>query len=219
MRSTIALIGLVATVGLMTLGCEHDKVPDFGGVRIDNDWTQPVSLYVNDALLFTVAPGQLQGAPVGEGLQRLSVRDAAGKELFGQFADIPDNTFAEYTVLPNGQVIATAGNIRRPEIVGSGGEQIKLENLAAFPVDFFANNVPLATVAPLSNATIDVPGALLTISFRRNNGNVLFQQTLQVPRNTVIHYTVLPEGTVIATGGPIEENTDFAPTYPSFGGL
>lgn len=215
MRSTIAWIGLVATVSLMTLGCE-DEVPDYGGVRIDNDWDQPVDLFVNGELALSVAPGQREGTRVGEGLQRISIRDMGGKELFGQLADIPDNTFAEYTVLPNGQVIATAGNIRRPDIVGGDDEQIKLENLADFPVEILANNVPLATVAPLSNATIEVPGALLTITFRRKGGKVLFEQTLEVPSNTVIHYIALPDGTVIATGGPIEENTDFAPPEPAW---
>lgn len=40
------------------------------------------------------------------------------------------------------------------------------------------------------------------------NGSVLFEQSLKVPNNAVIEYTVLADGTVVATGEPIEKNID-----------
>ena len=65
-----------------------------------------------------------------------------------------------------------------------------------------------ATVAPIGNATVEIPGELLSLSFRRMNGSVLFEQSLKVPNNAVIEYTVLADGTVVATGEPIEKNID-----------
>jgi hypothetical protein len=191
-------------------------VPDYGAVRVDNDWTEPVFFFVNQELKLTVQPGQRNGTPVGEGLQQLSIRDASGRELFGQIADVPDNTFAEYVVLENGQVVATAGNIRRPDVVGGSDEQIKRENLADFPVDICINNVLVATVAPIGNATVEIPGKFLPLSFRRMNGRVLFEQSLEVPNNAVIEYTVLADGTVVATGEPIENNIDVLREDPRF---
>jgi len=211
MKSTTAMAGVVVAVGVFCGACEQDEVPDYGAIRIDNGWNQPVFLFLDEELQLTVEPGLRGGARAGNGLRQISIRDAAGEELFSQLAEIPANTFAEYIVLENGQVVATAGNIRRPDVVGGSDEQIKTENLAEFPVDLFVNNVLLATVAPLGNATVEIPGEFLTVSLRRTNGKVLFEQSLKVPNNAVIHYTVLQDGTVIATGEPIQRNIDIDP--------
>ena len=82
-------------------------------------------------------------------------------------------------------------------------------------MEVVANGELLAIVSAGQNATIDVPDQILAVSFRRANGRVLFEQTLEIPRNTVIHYSVMPDGTVVATGGPIDPNTQDRPQYDS----
>lgn len=212
MKNSFALVLVVLFCGLP--GCEFEPptVPDYGLVRVRNDSSAPVNLLVAGELRATVDPGGRKGTRMPEDLALVSVQDTNGKVLFEQLVEVPDNTFAEYVVLEGGEVLATAGNIDRPDIVGGSDEQIKLQNLAGFPVEVYANGELLAIVAA-GNATIDVPNQILTVSFRRANGRVLFEQTVDIPKNTVIHYTVFPDGTVAATGGPIDPNTQERPTY------
>ena len=119
---------------------------------------------------------------------------------------IPDNTFAEYVVAADGQVHATAGNIKYPDRVGSRDEQVKVENRAAFAVELYGNGQLLTFVPAGLNATVDVPNLVLQVSIRRENGRVLFEQTLDIPKNAVISYVVTPDGSVIASGGEIDPN-------------
>ena len=212
MRSAPALFFIITLCGLP--GCEFEPptTPDYGMVRVKNDSPAPVNLLVNGELKATIDPGRKKGTRMPEDLALVSIQDVSGNVLFEQLVEVPDNTFAEYVVLEGGEVFATAGNIDRPDIVGGSDEQIKLQNLAGFPVEVYANGELLAIVSA-GNATIDVPNQILSISFRRANGRELFKQTVDIPKNTVIHYTVFPDGTVAATGGPIEPNTQERPTY------
>jgi hypothetical protein len=206
-------IAIVTMLGAMCLaaGCEleSERVPSHGSVRLENQSTGIVHLYLNDELRLTLEPGKEgRRAVEDDALQRISIRDDAGRELFGQIVEIPRNTFAAYTVLEGGQVVATAGNIRRPDVVGGDAEQIRVENRMSSPVRVFLNGQSAATIPPFQASTLNIADVTLTISIRRSNGGVLFEQTATLPENTVIHYTVLADGTVVTTGGPIEENID-----------
>ena len=197
---------------ILSAGCELDpeRVPSHGAVRLENQSTGIVHLYLNDELRLTLEPGKKGQKKVeDDSLQRISIRDDVGRELFGQIVEVPRNSFASYSVLEGGQVVATAGNIRRPDVVGGDNEQIRVENQTSSPVRVFLNGASAATVQPFQASTIDVADVTVTISIRRSNGQVLFEQTADLPRNTVVHYTVLADGTVVTTGGPIEENIDF----------
>ena len=208
---------LLLTLTVMMMGCESDSTPNFGQVRLINDSLQPVQLHVSGAKTLTIQPGNKNHTSVDEGVQLIVIQDLAGKELFRQSVDIPDNTFAEYTVLPGGEVVASAGNIQRPDIVGGDREQIALENQASFTVELYANDIKLLVVPPLRSATVDVANVVLALSFRRQGGGVLFEQTIEIPKNTVIHYIVLPDGAVIATGGAIDRNIQYESIYDAYG--
>jgi hypothetical protein len=215
----IALVrcALLMSLGILHVGCESDSTPNFGQVRLINDSLEPVQLLVSGEKAFTVQPGNKNHTSVEEGIQQIVIQDLAGRQLFQQNADIPDNTFAEYTVLPGGDVVAGAGNIQRPDVVGGDREQIRVENQATYTVDLFANDIKLVSVSPLRAATVDVANVTLKISFRRQGGGVLFEQTIEIPRNTVIHYAVLPDGTVVATGGAIDRNIQDEYEYNRYG--
>ena len=209
MKMTQTLLGsfLLASAVLFT-GCETDadRIPDYGEVRLTNESPVPVHLYLGDELLLTVAPGSKGHKQVGEEPQAISLRDEGGGVLFEQVVIIPDNTFAEYVVAADGQVHATAGNIKYPDRVGSRDEQVKVENRAAFAVELYGNGQLLTFVPAGLNATVDVPNLVLQVSIRRENGRVLFEQTLDIPKNAVISYVVTPDGSVIASGGEIDPN-------------
>jgi hypothetical protein len=197
---------LLAAMILLT-GCEtNDGVPNYGQVRLTNESSGSIDLYLGEELGLTVPPGRKGRTRVGEGPQAISIRDESGKVLFEQVAVIPDNTFAEYIVAADGRVHATAGNIKYPDEVGSKEEQVKVENRAAFPVELYGNGQMLAFVPAGLNSTVDVPNLVLHVSIRKKNGRVLFEQTLDIPKNAVIRYVVTPDGSVIASGGEIDPN-------------
>jgi hypothetical protein len=200
---------LVLGVLFLSAGCEMDDggdTPNYGQVRLSNESAGLVHLYLGEELGLTVKTGKTGRKRVSEDAQAISVRDEAGNILFSQVAIIPDNTFAEYVVAANGQVYATAGNIKYPDRVGSRDEQIELLNLAAYPVELYANGNLLAYIPAGLNSTIDVPKIMLHVSIRRKGGGVLFEQTLDIPKNAVISYVVQPSGAVIASGEEIDPN-------------
>jgi hypothetical protein len=206
--SRISAVKLMLVAAFLLAGCdETEKVPDWGEVRLGNESAQPVHLYLGENPTLTADPGTTARKRVSEAPQTISVRDDSGNVLFGQIALIPDNTFAKYIVLADDQVYTTAGNVRYPEHVGSRDEQIKVLNQATFNVDLYGNEWLLVRVPAGGNATVDVPKLMLDVKLQRENGSVLFEQTLDIPRNAVISYAVYPDGTVIASGGEIDPNT------------
>jgi hypothetical protein len=188
---------------------QGEAAKDYGQFRVDNGSTTTVGLYVNGELRVTAEPKQKKSTRAPSGLVEVSVRTEAGKVLWSQMADVPDNAFAQYNVQPNLSVILTAGNIAKPYRVGSNDEQVRLENHAAFPVEILINGQVIGAVGPYLYAIYDVPHGVITVSFRRVRSSQLFSQTMDVPRNAYFTYTVLPNGHVIATGGEVDENIQF----------
>ena len=203
--------GLAVAATFIVGGCdelEEDKVPDYGEVRVFNDSSQDIRLVLSGEEREVVRPGKQTRTRVGGEFNVVSIRDINGNELFTQTVELPENTFASYTVLEGGQVEATAGNIRTPDVVGGDDEQIALQNLAEYPVELYAEGMLLVRVPPLRDVTVNIPDTKILIRILRANGPTLFSQVIEVPNNTVIHYAVFPSGNVVATGGPIERNID-----------
>lgn len=214
----VGLCGIGWVVFLLSAGCETgggDDKPDFGQVRVQNDWTQPVVLETANRDPRTIFPGKSGYILTDEGPQSVLIRDEQANVLFQQQVDVPDNTFAKYTVTPDGEVVAGAGNIDKPDVVGSDREQIAVENRSDSTVGLFANGNKLADIGPLRAVTVEVANVTMEVSIRTGGGRTLFQQTVSIPRNTVIRYIVEPDLSVIATGGAIEQNYDVDRGYQS----
>lgn len=214
----VTLWSMMLVFGALIGGCDDpNEVPNFGQVRLENKWSGEVRLVLNGELRETIAPGKSGRTRVGGEFNTVSIQDANGRVLFTQTVELPENTFAKYIVLSNGQVEATAGNIRKPDYVGGKDEQIALQNLADYPVRLYAEGMLLVTVPPLQSVTVNIPDTKLLIRILRTNGKTLFSQVIEVPNNTVIHYAVFPGGQVVATGGPINDNIDvLRDRYPQY---
>jgi hypothetical protein len=176
-----------------------------------------MTLYVGAELRLTVSPGKLKSTRAPDGLAEVSVRTEAGAVVWKQLADVPDNAFAQYNVKADGRVVTSAGNIAVPYEVGSRKEQVKLFNDASYAVDVLVNGEVLGVVGPYLYGTFNTPKGVVTLSFRKHGGKTLFAQTFDIPRNAFIAYRVLPNGTIIATGGEVEENTQEAPKPKYYG--
>ena len=101
---------------------------------------------------------------------------------------------------PYVKVFPVAGTLVSDDVF----ERARARNSEA--VELYANGNLLAYIPAGLNSTIDVPKIMLHVSIRRKGGGVLFEQTLDIPKNAVISYVVQPSGAVIASGEEIDPN-------------
>lgn len=211
-----AMLG-IALLTLWCTSCENgdtgEEAKDYGEFRLNNESDQTTTLSVGGELRVEAQPGQLKKTHAPPGLVEVTIRTADGKTLWSQMADVPDNAYAQYNVQRDLSVILTAGNIATPYEVASNKEQVRLINEASYAVEFLIDDDVIGSVGPYLYATYSVPKDTIKITFRRQGGQVLFTQTIDVPRNAFFAYTVLPDGNVIATGGEVKPNMQEQPTY------
>ena len=103
--------------GGVILSAGNISVPDVVGsrkeqVRLQNNAAYPVELVANGEILGVVPAYLYATFNVPKQTLTLVFRRPGGKTLFTQTVDIPRNGFFAYTVLPNGQVIATGGEVK-----------------------------------------------------------------------------------------------------------
>jgi hypothetical protein len=201
------LCPMMASLALLA-GCYEgpEEAKDYGEFRLQNLSDRVVTLSVGGELKLTVPPGKLSSTRTPEGLVEVSIHQEGGKQLWKQYADVPDNTFAQYNVHPNGSIVTTAGNVSEPENIGSRKEQVWLDNQAPYAVEVVVDNVVLGAVPAYLYMKFNTPKDVFHLQFRRQGGKVLFSQTWDIPRNGYIAYSVKPNGTVVATGGEVKAN-------------
>jgi hypothetical protein len=201
-------------LAVLAAGCNEEGAPakDYGEFRLSNESPNIMTLYVGAELRLTVPPGKLKSTRAPAGVVEVSVRTETGGVVWKQLADVPDNAFAQYNVRKDGSIVTSAGNIAVPYQVGSRKEQVKHYNDASYAVDVLVNGELLGVVGPYLYGTFNTPKGVVTLSFRKHGGKKLFAQTFDIPRNAFIAYRVLPNGTVIATGGEVERNTQEPPS-------
>jgi hypothetical protein len=212
-RPPIAII-LPAALSLLA-GCYDppEEAKDYGEFRLHNLSDRAATLSLGGELRLTVPPGKLSSTRAPEGLVEVRIGFEGGKELWKQYADVPDNTFAQYNLQANGSIVTTAGNVAEPENIGSRKEQVWLDNQAPFPVEVVVNDAVIGVVPAYLYMKFNTPRDVFTLQFRRKGGKSLFRQTWDVPRNGYIAYSVKPNGTVVATGGEVRANS-YPVDYP-----
>jgi hypothetical protein len=213
-----ALPPLLVCLALLA-GCYEgpEEAKDYGEFRLHNLSDRVVTLSVSGELKLTVPPGKRSSTRTPEGLVEVSIQQEGGKVLWKQYADVPDNTFAQYNVQADGSIVTTAGNVSEPENIGSRKEQVWLDNQAPYPVEVLVDNAVIGAVPAYLYMKFNTPKEIFRLQFRRKGGKVLFSQTWDIPRNGYISYSVKPDGTVVATGGEVKANrypVDYPNPYP-----
>ncbi len=80
-------------------------------VRLSNQADFPVEVLMDGEVIGAVAPYYYATYDVRGGVVTIAFRRRGERELFSQTMDVPRNGFFSYTVLPNGRVIATGGEV------------------------------------------------------------------------------------------------------------
>jgi len=217
-RGILRVLG-IASLSAWCVSCEDttgEPAKDYGEFRLNNKSGVVTTLSVGGELRLEAGPGELKKTRTPPGLVEVTIRTAEGKTLWSQMAEVPDNAFAQFNVQSDLSVILTAGNIAKPYEVGSNKQQVRLINQASYAVEFLIDDAVIGSVGPYLYATYNVPKDTITIKFRKQGGQVLFAQTIDVPRNAFFAYTVLPNGNIIATGGEVTSNVQEQP-YAYYG--
>lgn len=102
--------------GSVILSAGNIAVPEVVGsrkeqVKLQNNAAYPVELVANGEILGVVPAYLYATFNVPKQVLTLVFRRPGGKTLFTQTVDIPRNGYFAYTVLPDGRVIATGGEV------------------------------------------------------------------------------------------------------------
>ena len=103
--------------GSVILSAGNIAVPEVVGsrkeqVKLQNNAAYPVELVANGEILGVVPAYLYATFNVPKQVLTLVFRRPGGKTLFTQTVDIPRNGYFAYTVLPDGRVIATGGEVK-----------------------------------------------------------------------------------------------------------
>jgi hypothetical protein len=81
-------------------------------VKLANEASFPVEFLIDGAVVGAVGPYLYATYNVPRDTITIAFRHQGGGTLFSQTVDVPRNAFFAYTVLPNGNVIATGGEVQ-----------------------------------------------------------------------------------------------------------
>lgn len=101
----------MAVASVVLASCETgSESEDQYQVRVTNNSSAPVVLFIDGDAENTVAPDDKATETVSDGEHAVSLRRESGSVIFEQTINLNESTYVRYTVSPDGSVTATGGS-------------------------------------------------------------------------------------------------------------